>query len=459
MQDRLPPQNIEAEEAVIGSILIDGAAINDVLTVIKPSDFSREKHAQIFDAMMAMHSRSEPINQVTVAHELDSREHLEGVGGRAFLSQTISMVPTTLHVKRYAELVRHASMMRQLIRSAQQIAELGYNDEGDAGDKLAKAADIIYDIRSQQGTGEFKHIKEALDPYYDMSEMADDGRDRISSGFPALDNLLNGGMHRSDMIVLAARPSIGKSALALNIALNAAKEKHTVVVFSLEMGIEQVAMRLIASESQVSMSNLRSRKVNTAQQKQMLLSVATLSALSLYVDDTPFQSVSEMRGKLRRLQLQLSGGIDFVVVDYMQLIEGNQSGRPGNRTQEVTEISRHLKGMARDLNVPVLALSQLSRAIEQRDSKEPQLSDLRESGSIEQDADVVIFISRLDKYMTEEEWNKKYPNTDKNPYPRNLPELVVAKHRHGMTGRVEMAVKDDIGSFFSDRLKPEYKAG
>jgi replicative DNA helicase len=258
---------------------------------------------------------------------------------------------------------------------------------------------------------------------------------------------LFGGLQRSDMIVLAARPSIGKSTLALNLAANAAKEHAQVGIFSLEMGREQVAMRLLASEARLNMHDIRLRRFSPTDEARLVDAIGLLSDLSIYIDDTPFQTVAEMRGKARRLQM--THRLDFLVVDYMQLINGSTSGRrDSNRAQEVSEISRQMKAMARDLNVPVLAVSQLSRAIERRESHRPILSDLRESGSIEQDADIVMFIHREDRFTTEEQWNSKNPQM---PYPRGLAELIVAKHRHGPVDTLWMSVRDEHGRFVEMR--------
>ncbi|GIT19930.1 MAG: hypothetical protein CM1200mP39_27360 [Dehalococcoidia bacterium] len=281
----------------------------------------------------------------------------------------------------------------------------------------------------------------------------------IVTGYQRLDNLLVGGLQRSDMVVLAARPSVGKSMMGLNFTLSAAKAGYKVGIFSLEMGREQIAARYSHPKSRVNHQKIRSRIQSPSEEERVVNSIGLLSDLTIYVDDTPFQTVAEMRGKARRLQM--THGLDFLIVDYMQLINGGSSGRrDGNRAQEVSEISRQMKGMARDLKIPVLAISQLSRAVEHRTSHRPMLSDLRESGSIEQDADVVMFIHREEKFTTEEEWNKSHPT---EPFPRDRATLIIAKHRNGPTDEVEMKVRDAVGIFeelsYQTQDAPSYVSG
>ena len=444
--DRLPPHDIQAEESVVGSLLIDGESITNISGFLKPDDFYRERNRWCYEACLELLNRSEAINQVTVAHELDTMNVLEEVGGSSYLNQVVAVVPTSVHIEYYGRIVHRTATMRRLITVAGDIAEIGFQDDPDVDSSLGEAEDLLFAIRSGAHTRDFIPIREALEPYLESTSLVPDldemSSGPIPSGFRNLDALL-GGLQRSDMIVLAARPSVGKSTLALNLARNAAANGARVGVLSLEMGREQVAMRLLSAEARVNMHVIRTRMVNDDQQARIVDSIGFLSDLPIYIDDTPVQTVAEIRGKARRLQLE--SGLDFAVVDYMQLIHGGGAGRRDqNRAQEVSEISRSLKAMARDLNVPVLAVSQLSRAIEQRPSHRPVLSDLRESGSIEQDSDVVMFIHRVDKYMTEEEWARANPNSD---YPRGLAEIIVAKHRHGPTDDLWMAVRDSIGQF------------
>jgi replicative DNA helicase len=442
--ERLPPHDILAEESVVGSLLIDGEAITRVSGFLKPDDFYRERNRLCYEACLALLDRHDAINQVTVSHELERRAVLEEAGGLGYLSHVVSVVPTSVHLEHYGRIVHRTATMRRLINAAGDIAGIGFEDDPDVDRALGRAEDLLFHIRSGAQSRDFVPIREALEPYLEAtSPLATDeeGAGPIASGFRNLDTLL-GGLQRSDMIVLAARPSVGKSTLALNLARNAAERGAVVGIFSLEMGREQIAMRLLAAEARVDMHRIRARLVSDDEQARVVDSIGRLSDMPVYVDDTPLQTVAELRGKARRLQM--ARGLDFIVVDYMQLLNGSSQRGDGNRTQEVSEISRSLKGMARDLKVPVLAVSQLSRAIERRESRRPVLSDLRESGSIEQDADVVMFIHRVDKTMNEEEWNRTNPE---EPFPRGVAEIVVAKHRHGPTADLMMAVRDNFGQF------------
>ncbi|MFW6195302.1 MAG: replicative DNA helicase [Chloroflexota bacterium] len=450
--DRLPPHDIEAEEAVIGSLLVDGEAITQVSGFLDPEDFYRERNRWCYEACLALFHRQEAINQVTVAHELERTERLQDAGGNAYLSHLVAILPTSVHILHYGRIVHRTATMRRLITAAEDISEIGYEADADVDSALGKAEDILFRIRTVHGTRDFTPLRESLDPYLEQtSPLTDmDGEEGrpVSTGFKDLDALL-GGLNRSDMVVVAARPSVGKSMLALNVARNAAMATGmgpgaAVGIFSLEMGKEQIALRMLSAEARVDMHSLRMRLLNDNEQARVIDSVGVLSDLSINIDDTPIQTVVEMRSKARRLQMER--GLDLVIVDYMQLIRGNSGRSENNRAQEVSEISRSLKAMARDLNVPVVALSQLSRAIEQRQEHRPMLSDLRESGSIEQDADVVMFIHREDRFISEEEWERKNPG---QMYPRGLAELIIAKHRHGPTGSVQLAVRDAHGRFRS----------
>ncbi|MDA0232490.1 MAG: replicative DNA helicase [Chloroflexi bacterium] len=448
--ERLPPHDIQAEESVVGSLLINGHAIADIQGFLKAEDFYRQRNRLCFEAVVELFNRDEAINTVTVSHELESKGLLEEVGGTAYLAHLVATVPTSVHVVHFGQLVRRTATMRRLINAASNIAEIGYADDADVDGALSSAEDIIFNVRTGQVSRDFVHIGEALDPYLQEAsalDALDDDKKPIPTGYSNMDQLF-GGLQRSDMIVLAARPSVGKSTLALNLAANAAKEHARVGIFSLEMGREQVAMRLLASEARLNMHDIRLRRFSPTEETRLVDAIGLLSDLAIYIDDTPFQTVTEMRGKARRLQLM--HGLDFVVVDYMQLINGSSGGREGNRAQEVSEISRHMKAMARDLNVPVIAVSQLSRAIERRESHRPVLSDLRESGSIEQDADIVMFIHREDRFTSEEQWNAKSPQ---QPYPRGLAELIVAKHRHGPIDTLWMSVRDEHGRFMETRAQ------
>ena len=446
LADRLPPHDIRAEESVIASLLIDSETIGQISGFLTPEDFYRERNRWCYEACLELLNRGDAINQVTVSHELESNGRLEEIGGSAYLSHLVSVVPTSVHAEHYGRLVHRTATMRRLITTADEIADIGYDDDPDIDNALSQAEDLLFRIRTGHSTRDFTLIREVFDTYLEdaagLSDPTDRSNQPVMTGFRDLDRLL-GGLQRSDMLVLAARPSIGKSTIALNIARNAAASGMTVGIFSLEMGREQVALRLLSAEAQVDTHRLRMRLTSDTEDARISDSIGRLSDLPIYVDDTPMLGVVEIRSKARRLQMER--GLDFVIVDYMQLIEGGGRGRGDpNRVQEVSEISRSLKGLARDLNIPVLAVSQLSRAIEMRTHHRPQLSDLRDSGSIEQDADVVMFIHREDKITSEDDWASRHPG---EPYPHNLAEIIIAKHRHGPTDSIMLAVQDKYARF------------
>ncbi len=443
--EKLLPHDIEAEEAVIGSLLLDGEALLKVASFLKADDFYREKNRLCYEACLALFRRSEAINQVTVTHELALQERHDQVGGTAYLSHLVSTVPTPTHIEHYGKIVNRTASMRTLIDAASKISGIGYEGTDDVDATLSAAEDILFRVRAGRPTRDFVPVREIFDQYLQEQAALDEPEGRlggpIMTNFDAMDELL-GGLHRSDMVVLAARPSLGKSSLAINLALNAAKNGGVVGMFSLEMSREQLALRMLAGEAEVDAHRLRLGLYTEAQERRIIDSIGSLSEMPIYIDDTALQGIVEMRSKARRLYMER--GLDFLVVDYMQLIQGGGQGRGDNRVQEISEITRSIKGMARDLNVPVLAVSQLSRAVEMRTSHRPQLSDLRESGSIEQDADVVMFIYRDDVYFTEEEWDSKYPDRQ---YPRNIAEIIVAKHRHGPVGSFRLLFRDNLVRF------------
>ncbi len=450
--DRLPPHDANAEESVIGSILIDGDSLSRVTSFLRPSDFYSEKNRWCFEAFLALFERGDAINQITVAHELSLQDRLEELGGSAYLSHLVMVVPTSVHIEYYARIVQRTSIMRQLIDVGGRIADIGYHEsDADSDAALSKAEDLLFRIRAGRGSGDFVHLREVLDAYMEESA-ALHGPDvahisPVPTGFPGIDNLLGNGLQRSDMIVLAARPSLGKSTLAFNIARSAADSGNRVGIFSLEMSRDQIGMRLLASEANVDSYRIRIGLLSNDEESRLLDAIGILSDLPLYIDDTPIQTIVDMRGKARRLQTER--GLDLVVIDYLQLIGGG--GRIDNRAQEMGEISRSIKGMARDLDIPVIACSQLSRAIEQRPNHRPLLSDLRESGSIEQDADVVAFIHREDVYVSREDWEKRNPT---EPYPQNIAEIIFAKHRNGPVGTVPLYFRSDLVRFESLETTP-----
>ncbi len=441
--EKLLPHDLEAEEAVVGSLLIDGDSFLRVGHLIKPEDFYREKNQICFAACVALFQRNEAIDQVTLARELSRTNQLEAAGGMAYLSHVVSITPTSANSEYYAQAVARSASMRRLIDAAAKISAIGYEDTDDVENTLRQAEDVLFQVRSGQSERGFIALRQVYDQYLEdraaLGEPLAQGGVPVMTGYNNLDLLL-GGMQRSDMIILGARPALGKSALAVNISLNAAQTGAVVGMFSLEMSREQLALRILSADAEIDAHRLRLNLINDAEEQRIIDSIGRLSELLVHIDDTPFQGMIEMRSKARRLSLE--HGLDLLVVDYLQLIQGR--GRGDNRVQEMSEISRSVKGMARELNVPVLTCSQLSRVVEGRPGHRPQLSDLRDSGSIEQDSDIVMFIHREDIYQTEEEWEQHSPNRD---YPKNLAEIIVAKHRHGPTGSVKMRFRDTLVRF------------
>ena len=440
--ERIPPHDEQAENSVIGSLLLDGESISKVSGFLKSSDFFVEKNRFCFEACLNLASRNESINQVTVSHELTIHQRLATVGGTEHLSELVNDVPSPAFITHYAQIVHRTSTMRQLVRAASSIADIGYDSSPDTEESLGRAEELLFTIRSGRESRDFSHIREILDSYMEDSLQPDINKlAPVQSGFTLFDQLLGGGLQRSDLVIVAARPSLGKSTLAFNMATSAATQGNSVGIFSLEMSAEQIATRFLSSEANVDSHRLRLQLISDTEENRILNAIGNLSDMPIYIDDTPFQSIVEMRSKARRLQSEK--GLDLVIVDYLQLIGGN-GGRNANRVQEMGEISRSLKGLARDLNVPVLACSQLSRAIEQRPDHRPMLSDLRESGSIEQDADVVAFIHREDRYIDAETWEKRNPTEE---YPANIAEVIIAKHRNGRTGSVKLYFQDKFVKF------------
>lgn len=443
--EKLPPHDTDAEEAVIGSLLIDGTAIYKIATFLQQPDFYSERNQWVYGACLSLYQRNEAVNQITVAQELNRREKLEACGGAAYLSHLVSIVPTPLHIEHYAQIVYRLSVMRHLITAADQIAAIGYQADPDVDASLNRAEDILFRLRRGQSPRDFIHIRQVLDKYFETAPAPEveaypkEPMPYVLSGFTKLDEFF-GGFQRSDLIIIAGRPSIGKTSLALSIARNAAVERGAcVALFSLEMAREPLVLRLLSIESEVNPRRVRLGLHTEEEEKRIMNATGILSEAPIYIDDSPQLRVVEMRSKARRLHYER--GIDLIITDYLQLMQGD--GRGENRVQEISYISRSLKALARELNVPVLAVSQLSRAVEWRASHRPQLFDLRESGSIEQDADVVLFIYRDEVYYTKEEWQKEHPD-EKYPPPADI---IIAKHRNGPTGEINLQFKPWIAKF------------
>lgn len=441
--DRVLPYDLEAEGAVIGSLLLDGESLTRVSSFLSANEFHSDKNRFCYEACLNLASRNEVINQVTVGHELTIYDRLELVGGTDYMSELVNSVPSPAYIAHYGEIVHRTAIMRKLIAAAGDIAAIGYNSGPDTDESLSKAEELLFNIRSERGSRDFTSLREILDTYMEENQQGPHTTtlSPIPSGFNMFDQLLGGGLQRSDLIILAARPSLGKSTLAFNMARSAAEHGNNVGVFSLEMSSEQIGLRLISSESNVDSHRLRLQLVSDVEERRIFDAIGSLSDLPIYIDDTPIQTIVEMRSKARRLQDER--GLDLVIVDYLQLI-GGSGGRNANRVQEMGEISRSLKGLARDLNVPVLACSQLSRAIEQRPDHRPLLSDLRESGSIEQDADIVAFIHREDRYVDAQTWDQQHPTEE---YPANIADLIVAKHRNGRIGSMKLYFEERFVKF------------
>ena len=430
MIDRLPPQNLDSEQAVLGSILIDRDAIIEVADFLRPEDFYRQAHGRVYAAMLELFEHREPIDVVTVAESLERAGDLEGVGGPSYLSQLGNDTPTAVHVAQYGRIVERKALLRRLIQAAGRIAAIGYEDGSDVQEAIDRAEAELFAVSQRRSSDTFSQLRSLLHDAYDRLDYLHAHRGEIvgiASGFPDLD-LLTTGFQPSDLIVLAARPSVGKTSLALNIAEHAAvREGKTVGVFSLEMSKEQLVLRLLSSVAAIDSQRLRSGFLEEMDFARIAPAMNSLSEAPIFIDDTPAISTMELRTKARRLQAER--GLDLLIVDYLQLMQATTNSRDANRVQEVSEISRGLKALARELKVPVIALSQLSRQPELRESSEPRLSDLRESGAIEQDADLVLFL-----------WREK-GERDRGGADNSDGEIVnlrLAKHRNGPTGEVKL---------------------
>jgi replicative DNA helicase len=434
LADRIPPQNIEAEQAVLGAIFLDPSALTLASEILIPEDFYRAAHQKIFNSMLKLADKGEPVDLVTVTKELADAKILEEVGGVSYLSDLANSVPTAANIEYYAKIVEEKSILRRLIRTATNIAQEGYNREDDVDGLLDEAERNIMEVAQRKNTGSFQNIKDILVKTYDNIEMLHHRKGEITgipTGFTELDRM-TAGFQRNDFIIVAARPSVGKTAFALNIAQNVAtKTDENVAIFSLEMGADQLVMRMLCAEGNINAQNLRTGNLTPEDWGKLTMAMGSLSNAGIYIDDTPGIKVSEIRAKCRRLKQER--GLGLVLIDYLQLIQGSGRNRE-NRQQEVSEISRSLKALARELEVPVIALSQLSRGVEQRQDKRPMMSDIRESGSIEQDADIVAFLYRDDYY-------------DKETENKNIIEIIIAKQRNGPVGTVQLAFVKEYNKF------------
>ncbi len=422
---KVPPQNIEAEQSLLGSILVDKEAIIRVADIVGADDFYVKRHAMIFSAMVDLYEQRQPIDLLTLSNKLEGLGELKNIGGSAYLTELVEQVPTAAHVANYAGIVAHKATLRRLIEAATRITGLGYDEASALDGLLDQAEQTLFEVSQKHLKQNFIPIASVLAESFDRLDELHRDKNKlrgVPTGFRGLDSKL-AGLQKSDLIILAARPSMGKTTLALNIAQHVAvKEGIPVGVFSLEMSKEQLIDRLLSGESGVDSWKLRTGNLEDSDFPKINHAMAVLSDAPIFIDDSSMTNVMEMRTKARRLQSEHDLGL--IVVDYLQLMSGRKS-TSDNRVQEISEISRGLKGLARELNVPVIALSQLSRSVESRTPQIPQLSDLRESGSIEQDADVVMFIYREDYYNQESERH-------------NVADVLIKKHRNGPTGEVEL---------------------
>jgi len=428
MIERLPPQSLDAEQSVLGAILIDRDVVVEVAEFLRPEDFYRQAHATVYRAIVDLFERREPIDIVTVAEVLERSDELEAIGGRAYLSTLSNHTPTAVHAVQYARIVERKAVLRNLIAAAGKIAGIGYEDPAEIQEAIDRAEAELFQVSNRRVSAGFSQLKDLLHEAYDRLDYLHAHRGEISgvrTGFQDLDALTTG-LQKSDLVIVAARPSVGKTSFALNVAEHAAvKERRTVGVFSLEMSKEQLVLRLLSSVSNIDSQRLRTGFLEELDFARIAPAMNALSEAPIYIDDTPNISTMELRTKARRLQAE--AGLDLVVVDYLQLMQASTQSRDSNRVQEVSEISRGLKALARELSVPVIALSQLSRQPEMRESKEPRLSDLRESGAIEQDADLVMFL-----------WRDKERGHEDQDADGEVMNLKLAKHRNGPTGEIQL---------------------
>lgn len=443
MEERIPPQNIEAEQSVLGAMLVDREAIAQVIEILNAEDFYREGHKVIFSSMLELYNKNQAVDYITLTDALSLNNKLEDVGGLAYILSLSKAVPTAANVKYHAGIVKDKSQLRQMVRAGTEIAAMGYNPEDELPVLVDKAEKLVLDIANGQNQNGFASIKDiAMRVAEKATEVFDQkgGVTGLPTGFADLDKLTSG-LQASDFIILAARPSMGKTAFALNLVQNVALRAHTkikrdkpccVAFFSLEMSKEQLVSRMLCSEGGIDSQRLRIGELSEEDWARFWTTCDKIGNANIFIDDTAGITAMEMRSRARRLKAE--HGLDLIIVDYLQLMQGSgKRSSMGDRQQEVSEISRSLKALARELNVPVIALSQLSRGVESRQIKRPMLSDLRESGSLEQDADIVAFLYREDYYD---------PQTDKKHT-----ELIIAKHRNGPVDTVNLFFKKEITKF------------
>lgn len=441
--ERITPQNLDAEKSLLGAILISEESLPDVTEIVKPQDFYDERNQHIYNAMWNLYEHHRPVDLLTVKTELKNKKLTQKAGGASYLAELSGYVPTAAHATAYAELVKKAAVRRNLINAAAKITEAAYNEGNETEDVLGEAEKLVFNVSDQNTRTDAEFIGDLLSNTFDRLEQLYENKGSIAgykTGFPDLDKK-TAGFHKSDLIILAARPAMGKTALALNFARNvAAINKKAVLLFSLEMSKEQLINRMLSDASGISSFDLERGNFSSEDFAKITEAMSELEQEQIFIDDKPGLSIMEMRTKARRVAHDHDLGL--IIVDYLQLMTGSSKRATDNRVQEISEISRGLKMIARELDVPVIALSQLSRTVEQRDPKIPMLSDLRESGSIEQDADIVFFIYREDYYNED---------TDR----QNIADLILAKHRRGATGKIELFFDKERVRFMSLDTKHE----
>jgi len=436
--DRVPPQNLDAEQALLGALMLDKEAIFSVVEHVRSTDFYKEAHRIIFDCLLDLNDQGEPVDLVTLVEELRQKGHLEKVGGISYVAALANAVPTAANAVYYGKIVAEKALLRSLISISTRIAQQGYDQSSEPWELIDEAEKMIFSVTQRKARDGFVPIRDVVVATFEQIGQikATEGVTGIPT-FKNLDYYLSG-LQKSDLIIVAARPAMGKTSFCLNIAQNSGvKYGKTVAVFSLEMSKEQLVQRMLCAEARVDQSKVRTGYVTEEEWRRLSVALAPLAEAKIYLDDTPGITVLEMRAKARRLKAEK--GLDLIVIDYIQLMQGNR--RSENRQQEISEISRSLKALARELEVPVLALSQLSRAVEQSSDKRPTLSHLRESGALEQDADVVIFIHRPEYYD---------PDTEQ----RGIAEIIVAKHRNGPVGKAELAFLKEYTKFMDLAKEP-----
>lgn len=433
MTPRSIPANIEAEKAVLGSILMDPDAFLKIGATLQPADFFRDSHGVLFETLQSMSHNRDAIDSITLIDALERSDKLDFIGGPSYLTSLAVSVPNALYVEHYAKIVADAAARRRLISAAGQVAELAYDENGEVDEAIDRAEQVVLAVGENRITKDLQPMRPIVTSLVEHIDFLSRNQDQlmgIPSGFTMLDNML-GGFQKSDLIILAARPGMGKTSMVLSIAQHAAKQHDArIAFFSLEMSNEQLTNRLLAMETGIDSHRLRMGTVHDEEWPIVLEAANILADTKVFIDDTPAATVSDIRTKSRRLHAE--HGLDMVIVDYMQLMNGQ--GRNENRQQEISLISRSLKALARELNVPVIACSQLSRAVENRADKRPMLSDLRESGSIEQDSDAVLFIYREDYYVEDSD-------------RQNIADILIAKHRHGATGTVSLYFRKELTQF------------